>query len=122
MGSGSSGAEGFQNTIGGQGGTIRVNQGQQDKHILGTNNFNQEVAKGINKSILTENAQKLLDDFAGTGVRLPNTNREWVDFGKVIGQYFDRITGKYIDTTKGYIHYDSRGNAHIVPSSPWGQR
>lgn len=43
-----------------------------------------------------------------------------VDFGRVIGKYYDRTTGKYYDTTKATIHYDSKGNAHIVPARPNG--
>jgi len=60
----------------------------------------------------------LLDDFAGTGQKIPGTNKERVDFGKVIGQYYDDVTGKFVDTTKGIIHYDSKGGAHIVPAKP----
>jgi hypothetical protein len=100
---------------------VKVAQGQQDKHIPGTNNYNQSVASGANRGILTENAQQLLDDFAGTGSSLGN-NREWVDFGKPIGQYYDINTGTYLDTTKGIIHYNNSGGAHIVPSNPTGTR
>jgi hypothetical protein len=46
------------------------------------------------------------------------TNKERVDFGKTIGQYYDTETGTFTDTTKGIIHYDSKGQAHIVPARP----
>ena len=99
---------------------IKINAGKQNKHILGTNNYNQSIASGVNRSILKENPQQLLDDFAGTGQRIPNTNKERIDFGKIIGQYYDPKTNTYIDTTRGIIHYDSKGGAHIVPAPPKG--
>jgi len=97
---------------------VKVNWGQQDKHIPGTDNYKQSVASGKNRGILKEDPQKLLDERAGTGYKIPETNRERVDFGRVIGQYYDDIADKYIDTTKGIIHYDSKGGAHIVPARP----
>lgn len=42
-------------------------------------------------------------------------SKERVDFGKVIGSYVDPVTGEKIPTTKGIIHYGSKG-VHIVPS------
>ena len=47
-------------------------------------------------------------------------NKETVDFGKIIGKYCDTKTGKYYETTRGIIHYDDKGNAHIVPARPKG--
>ena len=46
-------------------------------------------------------------------------NKQSVDYGRVIGKYYDRGTGNY-DTTRATIHYDSKGNAHIVPARPKG--
>lgn len=60
--------------------------------------------------------QQLLDDFAGTGEKI-GTNKERVDFGKVIGQYINPETGVGMDTTKGIIHYGKNG-AHIVLAHP----
>jgi hypothetical protein len=55
----------------------------------------------------------------GVGIgQMLNPNRERVNFGKVIGQYYDDLTGQYVDTTNGIIHYDSKGTAHIVPARP----
>lgn len=95
----------------------KVQTGQQDKYIPGTNNYNQEIAKGKYRSTLTENPQQLLDDFAGTGQKI-GTSKEIIDFGKVIGQYYDEVSGTYTETTKGIIHYNSKGQAHIVPARP----
>ena len=43
--------------------------------------------------------------------------KERVDFGRVIGQYYDQETGQYVDTTIGIIHYGNDG-AHIIPAKP----
>jgi len=43
--------------------------------------------------------------------------REVVDFGQKIGKAYDMKTGKYIETTRGTIHY-SKDGAHIVPAKP----
>jgi hypothetical protein len=96
---------------------IKVNRGQQDKHIPGTNNYKQELANGKPRSTLSEDPQKLLDEYARTGQKI-GTNKERVNFKKKIGQYYDSETGMYTDTTNGIIHYDSKGQAHIVPARP----
>ncbi|WP_342566718.1 T7SS effector LXG polymorphic toxin [Psychrobacillus sp. FSL K6-4046] len=99
---------------------VKVKPGAQEKHIPNTPNFKQEIANGKNKSIFygdNKTAQELLDKFAGKGQLLPNGKKERVDFGKTIGNYYDRNTGEYLDTTNGLIHYGKDG-AHIVPSRP----
>ena len=96
-----------------------MNLGQQNKHIPGTNEYKTVLDNGQTKSIMYGNAddiQKLLDDFAGTGDWL-GTNKERVNFGKVIGQYIDPETGIGVDTTIGIIHYGKNG-AHVVPARP----
>ena len=76
---------------------------------------NKSIFYGDNKT-----AQELLDKFAGKGQLLPNGKKERVDFGKTIGNYYDRNTGEYLDTTNGLIHYGKDG-AHIVTKfKPWG--
>ncbi|ATH95195.1 T7SS effector LXG polymorphic toxin [Bacillus glycinifermentans] len=97
----------------------KVKPGAQEKHIPGTPNYKQEVANGKNKSIFNgdnKTAQELLDKFAGKGKKL-GKNKERVDFGQVIGKYYDMDTGKYVETTNGMIHYGKDG-AHIVPARP----
>lgn len=91
--------------------TTKVHSGKQGKHIAGHNNYQ----KG--KSILTGNAQNLLNKYAGRGTMI-NSNKERVNFGQVIGKWVDPNTGKAYKTTKGIIHYSKNG-AHIVPSRPW---
>ena len=48
------------------------------------------------------------------------STKEVVDYGRIIGKYYHEKTGKYYDTTRATIHYDSKGNAHIVPAAPKG--
>ena len=57
-----------------------------------------------------------MQEYSGKGAPI-NENKERVDFGEVIGQYYDEKTGMYIETTKGIIHYGGKG-AHIVPARP----
>ncbi|WP_443147098.1 polymorphic toxin type 50 domain-containing protein [Paenibacillus sp. HWE-109] len=97
----------------------KIKAGQQEKHIVGAPNYNQELANGKVKSkfngTLSE-AQKLLDAYAGSGVWI-GTNKERVDFGDIIGEYYDPQSQTYTDTSKGIIHYGKDG-AHIVPARP----
>jgi RHS repeat-associated protein len=92
-----------------------INKGQQGKHIVGDANFKD------GRSILTENAQELLDAFhAGTinSSQAINNAKTRVDFGKIIGNYKNPETGQLIPTTRGIIHNGNKG-AHIVPSAPY---
>lgn len=96
----------------------KINEGQQGKHIPDHNNFQP------GKSELTDkNPQRLLDESAGQGQQIGDTpvgqpgSKERVDFGKIIGNYVDPVTGNKTPTRNGIIHYGSRG-AHIVPSRP----
>ena len=76
-----------------------------------------KISKWKNKSIFygdNKIAQELLDKFAGKGTTVIK-NKERVDFGKPIGKYYDTVTGQYIETNRGMIHYGKDG-AHIVPA------
>ncbi|MCA6609498.1 T7SS effector LXG polymorphic toxin [Bacillus safensis] len=97
----------------------KVKSGAQEKHIPETPNYKQEVANGKKKSIFygdNKKAQELLDKYAGKGEFLKN-GREVIDFGQKIGKTYDMKTDKYIETTRGTIHY-SKDGAHIVPAKP----
>jgi filamentous hemagglutinin len=97
----------------------RLDQGKQDKHIAGSNNY----IPG--RSILTDpDPQALPDLAAGTGqpgndvpIGRPGT-KERVDFGKVIGHYIDPVTCVAHPMPKGDIVYDRKGGAHIVTARP----
>jgi len=68
------------------------------------------------KSELThKDPQALLDKGAGTGTR--HGNKAVVDFGEEIGVHVGQ-DGKRTVTSRGTIHYDKDGNAHIVPAAP----
>lgn len=116
MGGGAGG--GFGNTKGSRANS-KIHEGKQNKHLEGTNNYKQQIANEKNPSILTENADKLLKEGAGKG-RMTTHNKESVDFGRIIGKYYDSDTKIYYGTTRATIHYDSQGNAHIVPARPNG--
>ena len=93
----------------GAGPTIRPDK--QGKHIPGHKNFQPGKSEWTHPD-----PQALLDQFAGTGVR--NTQRELVDFGTLIGFHVDPTAGTKVPTTRGVIHYDNAGGAHIVPTRP----
>uniref|UniRef100_UPI001C90E852 hemagglutinin repeat-containing protein n=1 Tax=Rhizobium laguerreae TaxID=1076926 RepID=UPI001C90E852 len=103
----------------GGGTTPKIEEGKQGKHIPGHNNHTP------GRSELDDpDPQGLVDAHAGTGQQVGNIpvgqpgSKERVDFGnKVIGKYVDPVTGEKIPTTKGIIHYGSKG-VHIVPSRP----
>lgn len=95
-----------------------IEEGKQGKHVPGHNNFQE------GKSELTHPApQGLVDRHAGTGQQVgatPNGQpgaKERVDFGTIIGNYVDPVTGAKSPTTNGIIHQSSKG-VHIVPSRP----
>lgn len=93
-----------------------LEEGKQGKRIKGHPNY----AEG--KSVLTISMQEagdLAPKFSGRGDVVGNeasSNKERVDFGKVIGQYTDE-KGNTRDTTMGLIHHSKKGT-HIVPSKP----
>jgi len=91
-----------------------VNAGKQGKHIVGHNNYQ------VGKSILSENAQGLLDAFHSGKIntsQVINEVKTRVDFGKVIGTYINPQTGEALSTTKGII-INSKTGVHIVPAAP----
>ena len=112
MGAGYSGH--FHNT---KGGRITLHTDRQGKHIVGNKNYIQ--GRSIFTGTLQE-AQQLIREFSGNGTPT-GTNRERIDFGKIIGYYVDPQTGKKYPTTIGIIHYSKNG-AHIVPSKPKKER
>ena len=95
----------------------QVHQDRQDKHVEGTKNYRQEIAKGRHPSVLTEDPAVLLAEGAGKG-HYPSPGREVVDYGRVVGRFYDRATKQYHETTRATIHYDTKGNAHVVPAQP----
>ncbi|MCL1923979.1 MAG: polymorphic toxin type 50 domain-containing protein, partial [Defluviitaleaceae bacterium] len=97
---------------------LQIHQGQQDKHIRGTRNYNQQVANGNQPSILTEDPTVLLRESERLRGIPHRKNKTSFDFGRNIGQFYDYKTGLFHETTRGTIHSNDRGQAHIVPSRP----
>lgn len=98
----------------------RVNRkilaGKQGKHIKGHNNYVQ------GKSYLTisiEEAQKIVNKYAGSGILLRTRTGKWkkqevVFLNSVIGVDIDNITNIPYEAEGFKIHY-SNGGVHIVP-------
>ena len=89
-----------------------INVGKQGKHVVGHNNFNPS------KSVLTADAQKLLDKFHKGNIKSfkkINNVKTRVDFGETIGMV--KKNGELVPTTKGIIH-NSKSGAHIIPANP----
>ena len=92
-------------------------EGKQGKHLIGHNNY----TKG--KSYLTislEEAQRLVDQYAGTGeIKRDSkekwTHKEFITLDHVIGVVVDPETGKKTETRRCAIHYSNKGT-HIVPA------
>jgi len=106
---------------------VYIKPSAQGKHIPGHNSYETLLPdKKMKSSIFTHSdPDALLKKYAGKG--LPEDSRmipgktgykEIVDFEEFIGYYVDRNTKEKILTTKGKIHYDTKGGAHIVPDKP----
>lgn len=93
-----------------------LEEGKQGKHIMSHPNYQQ------GKSTLTismDEAKRLAEQYSGKGQVIGNpetSNREKVDFGKIIGIYRDSKGNEY-PTTMGQIHHSKNG-VHIVPAHP----
>ena len=104
---------------------LQIETGQQNKHIVGTNEYTQAVRNGVNKSILEVEPQVLLPKIGGgqqvgnIRIGLPGS-KERINFNYKIGQYYDNTSGKFIPTTIAIVHYSKRG-IHIVPARPQGK-
>lgn len=105
---------------------LKINQGRQDKHIRGTNNYNQDLENGKKKSYLLDNIdpQELIYRYSGTGEFRRNSktgkwiNKEFVQIEENIGYYVNPITKSKILTNRFAIHYSKEKGTHIVPAKP----
>lgn len=92
-------------------------EGKQGKHLIGHNNYTE------GKSYLTislEEAQRLVDQYTGTGeIKRDSkekwTHKEFITLDHVIGVVVDSETGKKTETRRCAIHYSNKGT-HIVPA------
>lgn len=90
-----------------------IHSDRQGKHIEGHKNY--ILGKSIFSGTIKD-ASDLIQKYSGKGVPA-GVGKERVDFGKVIGYYVDKETGKKYPTTMGIIH-SSKNGKHIVPSKP----
>lgn len=102
---------------------LQIHQGNQDKHIIGTNNYKTELENGRRKSYLLDdiNPQELVNKYAGTGkIKRDSkgkwTNKEFIEHTENIGYAVDSKTNKEIPTNRFTIHYSKKKGTHIVPA------
>lgn len=111
-----------------------VFKGRQNKHIIGTNEYNIEVNnyKKANKygpSVVTLTEEEIVDlikEYSGTGnVNIRNgkwDNKEIIlDNDKIVGYVINDGTGVQAKTSNFKIHYAKKG-IHIVPDYPSKKR
>lgn len=96
---------------------LDIEEGKQGKHIKGHNNY---IEGRSYLTISKEEAQKLVDKYAGTGTfefdRKGNIkNKELVQINKNIGVNINNKTGDESKTNRFYIHY-SKSGTHVVPT------
>lgn len=90
-----------------------INENKQGRHIVGHKNY---VSGKSIMSLSIKEAQSLIDTYSGKGQQI-NSNKERVDFNRVIGTYINHDTRQREKTTVGIIHYSKTGT-HIVPAQP----
>ena len=103
---------------------LTIRRQVQNRHIEGTKEYQQYVEvlknKGLKPSKLNSDVdvQALVKEFHGKGEYDPNPRddspREIVDVGKIIGQYWDKESQKFVDTSIVKIVYSKKGT-HIYP-------
>lgn len=97
---------------------LKLNVGNQNKHIPSSHSYNPEDKKSYIFGDLST-AQKLIDKYHGTGqLKFTKdgkwTNKEFITVEEDIGIIFDVETGNPIKTNRFAIHYGKNGT-HIVP-------
>lgn len=101
---------------------IRINQsleievGKQGKHILGHNNY---IEGRSYLTISLEEAQEIINKYAGTGEIRFNSKNEWdkkeiIRVNKDIGVDINNRTGEKSITNRFKVHYSNKGT-HLVP-------
>ena len=100
---------------------LNINLQKNNVHIIGTKEYQRELLKRRDFSILTidsNRVQEIINEYAGNGlIQRRNgifANKELVILNDDIGYVID-ITGVKTDTNRAYIHYSKTG-AHLVPT------
>lgn len=97
--------------------SLNIEHGKQGKHIIGHNNY---IEGRSYLTISMEEAQELVNKYAGTGRPNLNLKGEWnnkelIMANKNIGVSINNKTGENTVTNKFIIHYSKNGT-HIVPT------
>jgi tetratricopeptide (TPR) repeat protein len=101
---------------------VKIHWDKQNKHIPGKHNF----LHGRGTITMESNEfEALTKKYVGKGQRVEGTFGdagyvERLDFGKIIGEYAEKVNGeiKYTPTSKGIIKYAKDGTFHVIPSNP----
>lgn len=109
---------------------LKIETGQQNKHIQGTNEYNQYVQRlkelgqyGPSKiTISSKEIDDLIKAYSGHG-KINIKNGKWdnkeliLTNNKIVGIAVNNLTGKEAETTVFKIHYSNNG-VHMVPDYP----
>lgn len=95
---------------------LTIDSGKQGKHTLGHNNY---LPGRSYLTVSEDEAQLLVNQYAGTGELLRDSNNRWkqtelVETGRPVGVAVDR-DGTEVSTSRFVIHYSKTGT-HIVPT------
>ena len=107
-----------------------IRQGQQNKHIEGTHEYEQYVQKFKDKgeygpsrlTISPEEVERLIQKYSGKG-KISIESGEWqnyeiiIDCDKIIGIVINNWTGQEVPTSVFKLHYSKYG-IHMVPDYP----
>lgn len=106
---------------------LTFNKENYEKHVLNHKRYKEYVEKNIAKGkqkpsyllITYEEAQGLIDEYAGTGKMKFRKNGEWdkkelITVDKIIGVHIHQETGKETPTKSFLIHYGKA--THIIPT------
>ena len=109
----------------------RIIQGRQNKHIPGTQEFEQKrkqmqrISPGSEPAILEAEAQALVDKYKGTGQVNKQRNSlyptEIIDTDNIVGKTWVKSLQRYVNTRRIKIFYSSTG-VHIVPVNNYIKR
>ena len=100
---------------------LKINAGNQNKHIRTSHSFNPADNKSVFYGNL-EQAQRLVDAYHGKGeFRFTKagkwTNKEIITLEKEVGITFNEAVNEWKKTNRFAIHYGKKGT-HIVPIEP----
>lgn len=104
---------------------LEINKQKQNRHIPGTKEYEKHysdlIKKGYKHSILTVDAQEIVNKYYGTGEVISPAfgapPKEIIQADYEIGEFYDIIEKKYIKTNRAVIAYSKTGT-HVYPTRP----